>query len=130
MAALGALGIRWFAVWSDEPLPPAHVAHSVCAFPSLDFQDLKIGMTEGRVRKQFGDSRRFPITSGCVAYRYEPYLFNEGSPTLYLILRLEGGELREKWLEPLTPEWDKCRGGIAHIVDVGDLFYKDVRAEE
>jgi hypothetical protein len=129
IAGLGAGTIFCAAatVWltlqdEDQMLPEPNVPHTLCAFPVLDFQELRVGMTEQDLAKRFGEPAPARPRTRCVAYRYEPYLFDGGSPTVFITVLIEDGKVTNKWLQPRTPNRTECRLGLERVVDIGDLM--------
>jgi hypothetical protein len=110
----------------DEPLPIPQHGRTKCAFPEMDFHGLEIGLPYAEVRKRYADHTAHPSTlvNGCIAYRYDSYLFAEGAPTTFITLQFADGLVKAKWLQSREPGRPECSGGIAAVVDVGDIIYE------
>ena len=125
-AAAAAVGAWALVQLRSEPLPTPQHDRTKCAFPEMDFHGLEIGLPYGEVRKRYADHPAQPPTmlNGCVAYRYDSYLFAQGAPTLFITLQFDSGRLKAKWLQRRQPDRSECTSGIAGVVDVGDILYE------
>jgi hypothetical protein len=120
-----AIGVAaWtFAQRQDERLPEPKQPRTLCAFPKMDFDDLTIGLPYAEVKRRYANhpAELHELEEGCVAYRYDAYLFAAEEPPAFITLQFGGGRVMGKWLQNSRSDRPEC-AVIKAVVDVGDTF--------